>query len=129
MEAFVEFLFQIFGEILLQIAVEVLTELGIHTGRAMAREPPKPWAAAIGFSVAGTAAGVASLWAFPAHFIASPEGRILNLLVAPVVAGAAMAAIGAWRRSRGQPLIRLDGFAYAYLFALAMALVRFGFGR
>ena len=39
-----------------------------------------------------------------------------------------MAGIGAWRRRRDQELIRLDRFAYGYLFALAMAAIRFAFG-
>ena len=33
--------------------------------------------------------------------------------------------IGAWRARRGQPVLRIDRFACASLFALALALVRF----
>ena len=36
--------------------------------------------------------------------------------------------LDAWRRRREDELVRLDKFAYGYLFALAMALVRFYFG-
>jgi hypothetical protein len=36
-----------------------------------------------------------------------------------------MALIGIWRDRRGQEPIRLDRFAYGYLFALSLALVRF----
>jgi hypothetical protein len=36
-----------------------------------------------------------------------------------------MSAIGIWRRRRGKELIRLDRFAYGYLFALAMGIIRF----
>jgi hypothetical protein len=36
-----------------------------------------------------------------------------------------MCLVGAWRLRREQELVRLDRFAYGYLFALAMALVRF----
>jgi hypothetical protein len=39
-----------------------------------------------------------------------------------------MALLGAWRARRGQDLIRLDRFAYGYLFALAMAAMRFALG-
>jgi hypothetical protein len=38
-----------------------------------------------------------------------------------------MAAIGAWRARRGEPVLRIDRFAYGYLFALSLALVRFFF--
>ena len=38
-----------------------------------------------------------------------------------------MATIGAWRIRRGQAVWRIDRFAYGYLFALGLALVRFQF--
>jgi len=39
-----------------------------------------------------------------------------------------VAALGAWRRRRDQPTVLLDRFAYAFIFAMAMALVRLKFG-
>ena len=41
-----------------------------------------------------------------------------------LLAGLAMAALGAWRSRRGQATLRIDRFSYGYLFALSMALVR-----
>jgi len=38
-----------------------------------------------------------------------------------------MAILGAWRARRGQQVLRIDRFAYGYLFALSIALVRFYF--
>ena len=76
----------------------------------------------------GATAGALSLWIFPSLFIASHAGRIANTVVTPFIAGGCMAAIGAWRRRRDQELILLDRFAYGYLFALVMALVRLRFG-
>ena len=43
--------------------------------------------------------------------------------------GALMAALGAWRRRRGEALVRLDRFAYGLVFAFAMSAVRFVFAR
>ena len=40
-----------------------------------------------------------------------------------------MMSIGAFRRRRGEELIRLDSFSYGALFALALALIRLMFGR
>jgi hypothetical protein len=68
---------------------------------------------------------VLSLWLFPALFIGNKTLRVLNLLLTPVTADALMATLGARRRRRIQKLIRLDRFSYGFLFALAMALVRF----
>lgn len=38
-----------------------------------------------------------------------------------------MTAMGAWRARRGEPVLRIDKFAYGYLFALSLAIVRFIF--
>ena len=82
----------------------------------------------IGYVLFSAAARGLSLWAIPALFISSHAGRVANLVVTPFIAGGCMVAIGAWRRRRAQELILLDRFAYGYLFALVMALVRLRFG-
>ena len=128
MEIIFELLFQFLGEVFLQIVVEALAELGLYSVREPFRKPPNPWLAAIGYAIIGAIAGVLSLWAFPVLFIASHSAQIVSLVLTPVVAGLSMVALGAWRHRRGQDTIRLDKFAYGYLFALAMAVVRFTFG-
>ena len=130
MEIVFEILFvllQFVGELVLQVILEALAELGLHSVRETFRrpKPSHPALAAVGYAILGAAAGAISLWLFPQLFIDTPRLRILNLLVTPVAAGAVMASIGAWRRKRDKELIRLDRFAYGFLFALAMALVRF----
>ena len=129
MEALLLPLFQFLGEVLLQVLFEALAELGLHSIREPFRKPPNPWVAAVGYALFGAIGGGLSLWVFPSLFMASHVAQVANLLLAPIAAGAAMAAIGAWRRRRDQELIRIDRFAYGYLFALAMAAVRFAFGN
>jgi hypothetical protein len=104
-------------------------EIGWHSLAAPFRRSPNPYLATIGYVAFGAIAGALSVLAFPALMIASPAGRIVNVVLTPVVAGAAMAAIGSWRRRRDQPTILLDRFAYGYLFALVMALVRLRYGQ
>jgi hypothetical protein len=128
MEFIFELLFEIFGELLLQLAFELLAEWGWRGLGERFHRPPHPLVAAIGYAVFGAVAGGLSLWWFPNLFIASHAGRIANLIVTPVLAGSAMAALGAWRRRRDRPTVLLDRFAYAFIFALAMALVRLRFG-
>ena len=128
MSMLLELLLEIFGELLLQVFGEVLFELGLHSLSAVFRNEPNPYLATIGYVVFGALAGALSLWMFPALFIGSDVGRVANAVVTPFVAGAVMVAIGAWRRRRGQQPVLLDRFAYGYLFALVMALVRLRFG-
>lgn len=124
-----EFLFQLFFELILQLIFEVLAEFGLHRFRSIARKPPNLWLAITGYTIFGVIAGMLSLVIFPKLFFASRGLQVAGVLVLPILAGAIMALVGAWRRRREQELIRLDRFAYGYLFALAMALIRFWLGH
>ena len=128
MEFIFELLFELLGELLLQIAFELLAEFGWRGLGAPFRKSAHPLVAGVGYAVFGAIAGGLSLWVFPNLFIASHLGRVANVVVTPILAGAAMAMLGAWRRRRDQSTVLLDRFAYAFIFAMAMALVRFRFG-
>jgi len=116
--------------VLLQLCGEFLAELLGRSVREPFRRPQpiNPLLAALGYALFGAVAGALSLWLFPALFVASSALRLVNLVVTPLLAGAAMALLGAWRRRHEQATIRLDTFLYGYVFALAMALVRFVWG-
>lgn len=120
-------LLQLLAELLVQLFFEFLAELGVRSVREPVRRPrpADPLLAAIGYTIFGATAGGLSLWLFPETFIDSESLKILNVVVTPLVAGALMALLGAWRRRKDQELIRLDRFSYGYLFALAMTVVRF----
>lgn len=114
-EAFFEFLFD--------LLMQVLLEFGLHRSASF-RRAPNPWLAAIAYALLGLLAGALSLLIVPTLFITHKPTRIVNLIVAPLLAGAAMSLIDAWRSgTRGERFIRF------YLFALAVALVRFCFAK
>ncbi len=131
MDVLLEIVIQFFGEVVLQLVFEALAELGLHIVREPFKrsQPLHPWLACLGYGIFGAISGALSLWLVPSLFITSREGRLVNLFVAPVIAGTAMAGLGALRRSRGQPLVRLDSFVYGFVFALALALMRFAYGH
>lgn len=124
------FLFQILGEFLLQLVVEVIAELfGQRAKQTWQREMPvSAWRAAAGYAAIGAICGAISLWFVPILLLAGGGLRLANLLVTPVLVGALMGAMGAWRRRVGWARIRLDTFAFGFCFAFAMALVRFIWG-
>jgi hypothetical protein len=124
-----EFLFQIVGEFLLQAIGEALFEIGLHSLAEPFRKPPNPWLASIGYAIFGATFGGLSLLAFPTHLTPAGALRIANLVITPPAVGGIMAAMGAWRTRRGDSLFRIDRFSYGFLFALALALVRFKFAR
>jgi hypothetical protein len=128
MEFLFELLFEFFGELILQVVAELLAEFGLRILKQPFSKTPNPLLGGIGYALFGAIAGGVSLWVFPHLFISSHAGRIANAVVTPMLSGAAMAWLGRWRRRREQPTILLDRFAYAFIFAFGMSLVRLRFG-
>ncbi len=127
MEVIFEFLFSFVGEFLIQILGELFFEVGLHSIAEPFRKKPNPWLAAVGYFLFGAVLGGLSLLVFPDYLVASKQLRVANAALSPIAAGVSMAAMGAWRARRGQPVLRIDKFSYGYLFALGMGLVRFWF--
>lgn len=125
MELFLELLLEFF----IQIVGEILFELGLHSLKNPALNPPNPWFTALPYSLCGALFGGISLWPFPHHMVAGTVWRNANLIVTPIIAGLSMSCLGAWRARRGQSIFPIDRFAYGYLFALSFALVRLFFGK
>lgn len=128
MEVIFELVLQFVLETIGQVLLQVLAELGWYSCAQVFERDPVPWMAAIGYTLFGSIAGAISLLFLPA-LIAGFPARLANLVLAPLLAGLLMSMIGAWRRRRDQRLILLDRFRYGYLFALALALVRFYFAK
>lgn len=122
-----EFLFEVLGEFILQFFLEALVELGLHTIAEPFRKQPNPKVAALAYAMFGLALGGLSLLLFPDNLVRGSVLQLANLLFTPVAVGAAMAVMGAWRVRRGESPLRIDRFAYGYLFAFAVAAVRFFF--
>lgn len=131
MELILEVILQFVGELLLQIIGEALFELGLHSIAEAIKRPltGNAWLASLGYVLMGSIAGGISLLIFPASIIHSAAIRWVNLLLTPIFAGMAMVAIGSWRARRGQELVRINRFAYGFLFALSMALIRHFWGQ
>jgi VIT1/CCC1 family predicted Fe2+/Mn2+ transporter len=125
----IEVIIEIVGELLIQVVGEVLIEAGFQAVGEPLRRRPKPLLAALGYLIFGAALGSLSLLIFPTHLTPAGIWRVANLVVAPLIAGLSMAALGAWRARRGDLVFRIDRFSYGYLFALAMALVRYFFAH
>jgi hypothetical protein len=121
-----ELLFELLGEFLLQVFGEALVELGLHSLAEPFHRPPNPWLAAVGYALFGAILGGLSVLAFPNNLVPEPW-RIANLVATPIAVGSVLSIMGVWRARLGQQVLRIDRFAYGYLFALFLALVRFYF--
>lgn len=121
----IEAVFEVLGELLLQVGGEFVFELLLRSLKEPFRKQPGPVVAAFGYAFYGTALGGLSLLVLPAHLVPGGGFRVLNLALTPIVVGLCMVALGAWRARHGQRVLRIDRFWFGYLFALAFAVVRF----
>lgn len=126
MEILFEIFAQIISEIFAQIIFEIFAEIGLRslTEPFKRIKPVNPVFAGIGYVLFGAAAGWLSLL-LPRIFTVPQWLRILNLILTPIACGYLMSKFGQLREKRQEKTIRIDSFLYGYLFALAMAIVRF----
>ena len=118
-----EIIVEIFLEVFLQFVLEILAEVGMHT--LGFHNKPHPAIAAIGYLLFGAVLGGLSLLFFDQSFISDPGLKLLYLFAAPVVLGLVMSLIGKVRVSRDKDVIRLEKFAFGFLFAFGLAVVRY----
>lgn len=115
----VEVILPLIGEIAFEVLLRCLGEPFVS------REYRNALAAGAGYFLIGLILGGFSVLIFPQSFVRSERFHGISLLITPVVSGLVMSAIGRWRLRQGKTLLRLDSFVYGFLFAFAMALVRF----
>ena len=127
MEFVFELVFQFLLEVLVQIGFELLAELGFRSLEDTFRKPKNVWLSTIGFCLWGAIAGGLSLLILPRSPISNLALRQANLIVTPLLVAGVMMMIGQARERRGQDLVKLDRFGYAFVFAFTMALVRYRF--
>ena len=127
MEIIAELILGFILEVLIPIVGEFSVEILVYClGEPFrARERRNAVLAGIGYFLIGLMLGGVSLLIFPQSFVRSERFHGINLLITPIVSGLVMGAFGRWRERHGKIILRLDSFVYGFVFAFAMALVRF----
>ena len=126
MEVIVEIVIQFFAEFLLQIIGELLINLGFHAASGkLPNRKSSPILAGAGYVSLGAILGFVSILIFPDSFLLNPTHKTVNLLITPVIVGFTMSLLGNIRKKKGKDTIRLDTFIFGFVFAFAMAFVRF----
>ena len=130
MEELLFLLLQVLIDLLGQVVLEILWELGSATYKAMYERPNRNIVvASLGYLLVGVALGAASLFVWPARVFEPGPIPGLSLILSPLGAGLAMHAWGEYRRSRGHVTTSLATFPGGAAFALGTALVRFLWAR
>ena len=126
-----EALFEMVGDFFFQLLFEWLAEVlsrwftGMFFDVDRSAEEPRPLSALVSNVAIGAGFGVLSLLLSPQHLIHKASIRWLNLVLTPLLIGAAMARLGKWHQKAGKRVVSLDKFLYGWAFALAFAIVRF----
>ena len=121
LEFFLEFVVQIIGEIFFEVAFQK------SSGGPWARKALSATLAVLMYFGLGLIIGWLSILIFPHSFIRSSRLHGISLIITPLLAGLTMSGIGWIRQRQGKLVMRLDTFAYGFIFAFGMALVRFLF--
>jgi len=124
------FIVELLIEFLIPLAGELVIDLLFHLGwrrQRWAREAEYTILTAIMYFGIGLFVGWISISIFPRSFARSETLPGISLIIAPVLAGLVMAAIGSIRERQGKLVIRLESFSYGFVLALGTALVRFFF--
>ena len=122
-------LLEILLELVFPLFVEFIAELALHQFGQIPwmRKTARVVFTAIMYLGAGLVAGFISLQIFPKAFARSSTLPGISLIVTPILGGLLMSYI-AWLRVRTWDwTIRLETFAYGFLFAFVMTLLRFLF--
>ena len=121
-----ELLLEILLELVLPLIAEIFAELALHKVTRFVQVQPaaRVVVTALMYFGVGLVAGFFSLLIFPKAFVRSSTLPGISLLITPVLGGLVMSYI-AWLRVRTWDwTIRLETFAYGFVFAFAMALLR-----
>ena len=123
--ALVEILF----EVILPLIAEVSVASFERSRRKVVEEPETggPVLAGTLYFLIGIGFGALTVILFPHPFFHSTRFHGISLVVSPVLTGLLMAQIGLARRRKGQKSVRLESFAYGFIFALGVAGIRFFF--
>ena len=129
MELLLQIFFEFFVEFVLQIVLEVLLEVGLHklSGTSWAHKTINATLAVFMYFALGFLVGWFSILVFPRSFIRASRLHGISLIITPTLAGLTMSGIGWLRARQGSSRIRLDTFAFGFIFAFGMSLVRFLF--
>jgi len=134
LEALFEAIFEIVGELLLQLIWQGMGEMfrvllapGLRKKIGRPGAVPTPRREVLHALLYGVACAAGTLYFFPQLAIRDHSLQWMNLAAAPLIAGFSVERLRALRGEHQG--FRIDTFAYAALFALVFAGVRLAFGR
>ncbi|MDB5964320.1 MAG: hypothetical protein JWQ72_820 [Polaromonas sp.] len=128
MEFVLELIAEFFGELLLQLLGEFFGDaVKVTWYKLRGRDHELSATQEASWSVVtGVAVGLVTVWLVPQLALRLPWLQMLNVLVAPLLAGLLVERVRAWREKRLSFSLPVAGFAALFGFAFAAARWLFG---
>lgn len=130
-EVIFEIIFSFLGEFFIEIAAEVLIELGFHsTAERVSGGTKNRLLLGLAYLTFGGILGFASLYIFPKIQFAEPGLPVFYFIASTVIAGFALTTVS-WILDRGignSRWFQLDKFFFGIVFALGYSMSRIFFG-
>jgi hypothetical protein len=125
--ALLEIILEVLAEAFLQLAGELLISLLVRASRGLSSAflQLSPRFTAVYLALFGAATGALSVLIFPHPLFHHSHVNGVSLVISPVVTGLVMSQIGSVQRRRGRKSTPMESFWYGFVFALAMAAMRF----
>ena len=117
LEIVFEIFLEIFGELLLELAIAGAGEYTAHRTKL-------PVLAAVGAMVFGACLAVFSLWPLPHHLIHSNQARLVGLIFCPLAVGSLLGAKGYFK---ARPRFLGWSFVNGVMLAATVGLIRYFF--
>jgi hypothetical protein len=118
---------EVLGEALLEIGGELLISLLVRASRGLSSAflQLSPRFTAVYLALLGATTGALSVLIFPHPLFHPSPVHGVSLVISPVITGLVMSQIGGVQRRRGRESTPMESFWYGFVFALAMAAMRF----
>jgi hypothetical protein len=125
--ALLEIIVEVLAEAFLQLAGELLISLLVRASRGLpsAFLQLSPRFTAVYLALLGATTGALSVLIFPHPLFHPSPVHGVSLVISPVITGLVMSQIGGVQRRRGRESTPMESFWYGFVFALAMAAMRF----
>jgi hypothetical protein len=121
--AIAEVLFEAVFEIACEGLASLLTRAISKLFKAISEVNPVATTFALG--MLGALAGFFSVVAYPHPLVHPSRLHGVSVIVSPLITGFVMSQLGRLLRNHGRRVMPIESFGYGFVFAFAMALVRF----
>jgi hypothetical protein len=117
----------VFFEAFFEIACVALASLLMHAISKFFKgiSEVNPVATTFALSMLGALAGFLSMIAYPHPFVHPSRLHGVSVIASPLITGFVTYQLGRLLRNLGRRVTPIESFAYGFVFAFAMALVRF----